>query len=84
MYDPAIGRTMNGMVMTREAAIHREAVLSRRAEARRELELIERAARAGRPSAIAGLLGWFSSLAFPQPRRPYGPLAAADLPSRIA
>ena len=84
MYDPEIGRMTSGMVMTREAAIYREAVLARRAEARRELELIERAARAGRPSAIAGVLGWFSSLAFPQPQRPYRPLPAPDLPNRIA
>lgn len=79
MHDPSIG-----MTMTRRAAIHREEVLARRAAAKRELELIEQAARAGRPSAAERALGWLSSLAFPQPRRPYRPLAAPDLPNRIA
>lgn len=79
MYDPAIG-----LVMTRPAALYREAMLARRAEAKRELELIQRAERAGRPSIIDGIRGWFADLLFPQPRRPYRPLPAADLPNRVA
>lgn len=79
MYDPAIG-----LVMTRPAALYREAMLARRAEAKREFELIQRAERAGRPSMIDGIRGWLSSLAFPQPQRPYRPLPAADLPNRVA